>query len=367
MSEAPTDHSRLDAFRTFPNELPSNPTGDPALGGRDVRASLQELGWDTRRDVRRARIERARGQPERRRRAADQRRDRVLELRPLHHDVGGLRARGVELRLGLGDVGLRRRAALEAVRRELKRRLEGFHRLVQELLLGVGSPQLEVVHRQLGLKAELGSLEIGGGGLGLVLRRRHRPPHPAPQVDLVGHVEGQQQIAAATRARVRWKEGPVRGVADGGAAHAGGDRGKQRGPVETDECPGFTEPGLRDLQILVGRGDLLLKLAELGITEDRPPLAPWQVIAWFRNFPALRLLVGRRQGRRRSRIVRAYHAAAKQEGGQPDEAGALRPHGRVTPGARAIRTRVPLVRESDGATMTWSVGWSPERTSTVSP
>jgi hypothetical protein len=225
VSEAPTDHSRLDAFKTLPNELPSNPTeafsvavgkyaafrdadllvrlGDPALGGRDVRASLQELGRDARGDVRRPGVERARGQPERRGRGADQRRDRVLELRPLHPDVGGLRSRGVELSLGLGDVGLRGRAALEAVRRELERRLEGFHRLVQELLLGVGGPQLEVVHRQLGLKTELGSLEIGSGGLGLVPRRRHRPSDPAPQVDLVGHVERQEQIATAAGARVR--------------------------------------------------------------------------------------------------------------------------------------------------------------------
>src|SRR5206468_9299688 len=106
---------------------------------------------------------------------------------------------------------------------------------------------------------------------------------------------------------------------------------------------------------------------ELGITEARPPLTPRQVIARFRDLPAIRLLVGRRQRRRRFRIVRTDHAAAPQEGGKPDDECASPPHGRVPPGARAIRTRVPLVRESDGATMTWSVGWSPERTSTVSP
>src|SRR5439155_2271071 len=56
---------------------------------------------------------------------ADQRGDGVLELRPLHRNVDGLRARRLELRLGLGDIGSRRGTAFVAVRREPERCFEG--------------------------------------------------------------------------------------------------------------------------------------------------------------------------------------------------------------------------------------------------
>ena len=111
-----------------------------------------------------------------------------------------------------------RGAALEAIRRQAQGRLEGLHRLVQELLLRVGGPQLEVVDRQLGLQAEPGGLQIGGGGLGLVAGRRHRPPDPAPQVDLVRHVERQEEVAGAAGAAAGRQERLVAGLADGAGA-----------------------------------------------------------------------------------------------------------------------------------------------------
>src|SRR5205807_4084038 len=190
---------------------------------------------------------------------------------------------------------------------------------------------------------------------------------PTPQIDLVRHVERQEQIAAAARAHARGQEGSVRGVADRAGSGTGRDRRKQRGPVEADDGPGFAQPRLRDLQILVAGGDLLLQCVELGIAEDCPPLAPRQLIARLRGLPALRLLVGWRPGHRGLRVVRTDHAAAEQEDGQRDEARAWPPHRPAPAGALAIRTGVPLVRESDGATMTWSVGRSPERISTGSP
>jgi len=52
------------------------------------------------------------------RRLANQDRDRVLELGPLHGDVGGLHPGRIELRLGLRHVRLRRPPALETSRRE---------------------------------------------------------------------------------------------------------------------------------------------------------------------------------------------------------------------------------------------------------
>ena len=87
------------------------------------------------------------------------------------------------------------------------------------------------------------------------------------------------------------------------------------------------------------------------------------MVAGRRGLPAVGLLVRRRHGHRGLRVLGAHHAAADDERGERDEARPSQAHG-VAP---AIRTCVPLVSESDGETMTWSVGCSPERISTLSP
>src|SRR5439155_9893578 len=134
---------------------------------------------------------------------------------------------------------------------------------------------------------------------------------------------------------------------------------------EADRGARLAQPGLRDLQILVGGGDLLLERAEVGIGEQVPPGPARQMIAGLRHLPPIGLLVGRCRRRRRLDVVGADHAAAEQKGGEPRQGGGPPPHFLVPGGgAPAIRTRVPLVRESEGATMTWSVGWSPVRIST---
>ena len=91
---------------------------------------------------------------------------------------------------------------------------------------------------------------------------------------------------------------------------------------------------------------------ELGVFEDLPPPAPRQGVAGLRHFPAIRLLVGRRHGHGRLHVVRADHAATEYERGEPGQAGDSSPHGRVRADALTTRTGVPLVSESDGATMT---------------
>src|SRR6267142_1414039 len=194
-----------------------------------------------------------------------------------------------------------------------------------------------------------------------------------PEIDLVRHVEPEQDVAGGAMpdarygARVRCQEGTVPGIADGAGAGAGRDRREQRGPIETDQGPGLTQPGLGDPEILVGGGDLLLQGVELGVPEDRPPLTARQVIARLRGLPAIHLLVSGRHGRRRPLVFRADHAAAKEHGDEPGEAGRSSCHGLGAAGARAIRTRVPLMSESEGATMTWSVGCKPVTISTVLP
>ncbi len=226
------------------------------------------------------------------------------------------------------------------------------------LLLGVGGSQLEVVERELGLETEPCGFEVRRGGLGFVSRRGDRPSNPAPQVDLVRHVEPEQDVAGGAMpdarygARVRCQEGTVPGIADGAGAGAGRDRREQRGPIETDQGPGLKQPGLGDPEILVGGGDLLLQSVELGVPEDRPPLTARQVIARLRGLPAIHLLVRGRHGRRRPFVFRADHAAAEEHGDEPGEAGRSSCHGLGAAGARAIRTGVPLMSESEGATMT---------------
>mgnify|MGYP003694064951 CR=1 FL=1 len=117
------------------------------------------------------------------------------------------------------------------------------------------------------------------------------------------------------------RNGLIGRLADGAGADAGRDGGKERGPVEADHGPGFAQPGLRDLQILVGRAHFLGQRIELGIAEDLPPPAPRQVIAGLGHLPAIRLLVGVRHGRRRLHVVGADHAAAEQEDGDEREPG----------------------------------------------
>ena len=69
--------------------------------------------------------------------------------------------RGVELRLRLRDIGLRRGAALEAVFRELKRVGVGLDRVLQQLLLRIGGAQLEIVVGKFGLNAQRRGGEVG--------------------------------------------------------------------------------------------------------------------------------------------------------------------------------------------------------------
>jgi hypothetical protein len=127
----------------------------------------------------------------------------VFELCPLHGDVSGLHAGGIELRLRLGDLGLGSSPAFEAVHCELQRIGIGLHRIIQQLLLCIGAPQREIVPCQLRLQAELDGLEISGSRLGLCTRRCHRPPDAAPEVQLVGKVEGEEKVPAAATTRER--------------------------------------------------------------------------------------------------------------------------------------------------------------------
>src|SRR5436309_14669307 len=99
----------------------------------------------------------------------------MLVLGPLHADIGVLHLRRFELYLSLCHIGFRRSASLIPVQGEPQSCGVAFHGVVQELLLRVGAPELEVVERQFRLETELRSLEICGTRLG-ILTRGVNPP-----------------------------------------------------------------------------------------------------------------------------------------------------------------------------------------------
>ena len=109
----------------------------------------------------------------------------MFVLRAADGDVGCLHLGVLKLGLGLGDVGLYGDAAGIAVLGDAY----GFGVLcdgiVEELLLSVGSAELEVVHRDFSLEREQGALAVGGGGLRLFARRGDAAMDSSPEVDLV--------------------------------------------------------------------------------------------------------------------------------------------------------------------------------------
>ena len=77
----------------------------------------------------------------------------MLELRPLHGDIRGLHLRRLQLSPRLGHIRLRRNAAFVSTDRELQGFVEGLYRVVKKPLLCIGAAQLEIIERQLRLKA----------------------------------------------------------------------------------------------------------------------------------------------------------------------------------------------------------------------
>ena len=91
---------------------------------------------------------------ERRRRLSQKDGNGMFELRSFDGNIGVLDHGGLQLCSGLRNIGFWSSAAFKSVRGELQGTLEGLHRVVQELLLGVSAAQFEVVECQFGVKAE---------------------------------------------------------------------------------------------------------------------------------------------------------------------------------------------------------------------
>ena len=123
----------------------------------------------------------------------------MLERGALHVDVRILRASGFQLRLRLGHIHGGSDAAVVAALRQLERFLVGHDGRVEESLLRIEAPQLEVVERQFRVKAQIHARQIGGACLRFGARGFHRPPHAAPHIGFVGNVNGQLKIVVGNR------------------------------------------------------------------------------------------------------------------------------------------------------------------------
>ena len=164
--------------------------GHAAFGRGDVGAALEEFGGERAGDYGRLSIEWRRRNSEFGGRLADQNGDGVFELGAGYGYVGVLHTRGVELCLGLGHVGLGSYAALEAIECELEGVGVGLDGVVEELLLGVGAAEFEIVDGEFGVKAEAGRSVVGGGGLGFFAGSGYAATNAAPKIDFVGEIDG---------------------------------------------------------------------------------------------------------------------------------------------------------------------------------
>ena len=211
----------------------------------------------------------------------------MLELGADDGDVAVLDAGGLELGLGLIDVGLSGDAAFEAVGGDAEGLFVVLDGVVEEFFLGVGGAGFEVVDGELGLEAEHGGLEIAGGGLGLFAGGADAAADAAPEIDLVVELDGEDDVAGAVVVDGvdRIDVGSGVGLAQAAGGGSGGDGGGEVGAVELDLGAGFAEACLGGLEVLIGGGDLRLKGVQFGIVEDGPPVAAESGIGWFGRLP----------------------------------------------------------------------------------
>ena len=133
--------------------------------------------------------------------------DGVFVLRAGHGRVNQLRARAFQLRAGLLDVELRGHALIETVHCELELFLIVPDGAFQQRVGGVAAAQFEVIGGEFGLRAEAGSLQIGGAGLRREGVGRNLIADASPGVGFVRELEGDLEVAntpGRARRRRRW-------------------------------------------------------------------------------------------------------------------------------------------------------------------
>ncbi len=168
---------------------------DAAFCCCDVRATLQELGGQARRNSWRTRIERRIREGEGGGRLAEKNGDRVLELCTLQGDIASLYAGCLKLRPRLIDVRFWSHTAFKAIVGDAVSLFVGLHGIVQQLLLGVGGASLEVIEGKLCLQAQQDGLPVACACLRLFPRCAYRTPNSSPDVDLIVHVDRELNVA----------------------------------------------------------------------------------------------------------------------------------------------------------------------------
>lgn len=293
--------------------------GDAPLGGGDVGSAFEQLRRQSRGDLRQRNVAHLLRQRERRSGHADQRRNRVLQLRALHVDIAVHRARAFELGLSLRDGGGIDGSVVQLLLHDLQCSGVRGDGIVQQFLLPVERAQIEVVEREIACDGEAHRFQISLACLRIVACVDRCILHAAEQVRLparrhadriIGHRLARERMAEdvlrQTRARLRG---------------AGGDRRRIA-------CALIVDHRARCLQLrhclghgLIGHIDAGFETVQFVVVEERPPGAARLCIGRSRDSPAGRgracIVIGhidrgiRVTRQRRARSQRARNADCK--------------------------------------------------------
>ena len=308
---------------------------DPALCSCHVGPPFQQVRRHADRDHRHRGRQLCMADRKIRRRLADQERDRVFELGPLHAEIERLRLGRLQLRLRQDQVGLGDDAGIVLILRQLYRALVIGQRALQQVGLRVDEAQRKVRLRQLRLRRQSGRLEVAGAGLGAGALRFHRTLDPAPEIDFPARIQRQGVAVAGTRlARGRYAGGGCGGCGVLAAASARParrqvrtDRRKVAGTRRLHQRPRFAEAGIGLRQVLVRHADLCNEAVEQRISIRLPPRTAQRGVLRLGLFPAGPagvFLVGGWRLDGWPDIVRADRAGAQQQRqGQQQRAQAL--------------------------------------------
>lgn len=208
----------------------------------------------------------------------------MLELRARRVDVGVLRARRFELRVGLRDRRRVDRTGRELLLQQRQCVRVRVYRVVEQLLLRVERAQREIVGRQLGRHRQLHGLQVGRARGGVRLRARHRIAHAAENVGLparghAGLIVG-RGLAGQRRAE------PVLRHACAALRDACGDRRQEPRMLVVDHRAGLLQIGERFLHRLVRYVDARFERVQVGVAEHGPPCAARGVVGRHRDVPA---------------------------------------------------------------------------------
>ncbi len=232
-------------------------------------------------------------------RLADKHSDGMFEGGAVNLDIDGLRPGGFKRGLRLRKIDGGRDAGFEAAVGEVDGFLIRDDGGIEKLLFSVEAAKLKIVHGELGVKAEIHIGEIAGAGLRFGARGFDGLADAAPEVELVGEIEGQREIIVGANLGLLVEERRVFGLF--GVARAGidSDRRIQGATGNTNGRASFAELRVGRLQSLVRNVDLFFERIELGIAVNFPPLPFGDGVAGLRDFEVRRgfLVIGWDLGR----------------------------------------------------------------------